>query len=363
MGWLDDLGLTLGESAGGYGYSGGTGQAVSGASSTVWNPYVSNPQGQVAGTSTPNYSTQNASLMPTPQDPRAPTYRAPSPTPPAPTPQPGQPTGPSSQDQYFSYLDQVAGNLPGTQSNLEQQVNNLFSGSQGTINTAMSGSLAELGTQKEKVASNAATSLRDLSQSMRNQLKAGQSYLGGIPGASTSTGANQYNAALTKQGNQNRANLAKQSNELSANIDLQVNKVKQTAQDQLSQLETWKNNELLKVANFIQQQRGQIDQQKASYIQQQLYNLDNQVNTFKQGLYTWAMNNSTTLDQLKQKLAAFSGGNPTDIMQPGWEQLQVGMPTSESGVDYTGVQNLAKKLPKNPLGGYGSNFFTNFGQP
>ncbi len=279
-----------------------------------------------------------------PTSPTSGTYNAPAPAQTGPAPaQQQQPT----QDPMAAYFDQAAGQLGETQKNLEAQVNSLFSGSQSTINTAQAGSLAELGTAKEKVAANSATSLRDLSKSMRNQLETGAQKLGGIPGASNSTGANMYNYALGKVGNQNRANLMKQTNELNSNIDLQVNKVKQTAQDQLAQLESWKNTQLLQISQYIQQQRGAIDQAKAQQIYSQLQNIDTQANAFKQSLYQWAMNNSTTLDQLKQKLAGFSQGNPTDVAQQGFPQIEYGPTTGNMGDQQVGLWNQ-KKTPGQP---------------
>lgn len=258
----------------------------------------------------------------------------------------GGQTQTSGNDSMMAYFDQAAGQLGQTQQNLEAQVNNLFGGSQNTINSALTGSLADLGAAKTKVEANTATSLRDLGKSMRNQLEAGAQKLGGIPGAANSTGANMYNYALGKIGNQNRADVMKQANELKSNIDLQVNKVKQTAQDQLSQLETWKNNQLLQISQYIQQQRGMIDQAKAQQIYSQLQNIDTQANQFKQSLYTWAMNNSTTLDQLKQKLAGFSQGNPTEVAQSGFPLLEFGPTTGNAGDQQVGLWN--KKTPGKP---------------
>lgn len=262
------------------------------------------------------------------------------------------PSQPSAEDQarnqYFSFLDQQSGMLPETQKTLESQVNGLFSGSQSSINTALQGSLGDLNLSGQKIDTNKATSLRDLGQELTSQLSAGARYLGSIPGAANSTASGMYNFALGKVGNKARADVMKQTNELHANLDNQIAKVKATAQDQLAQLDTWKNTQLTQIAQYIQQQRGQIDQAKAAYIQSRLQNIDAQANSYKQSLVQWAMNNSTTLDGLKQKLSAFSQGNPTDITNPGINGAIAfnGPQASNGGVDQYG--NLVKKKENTP---------------
>lgn len=303
----------------------------------VYTP-PSNTYRGVLGDSTSSTWTNNSSV------PTASTSTAPSQSGPSPEDQ--------ARTQYFSYLDSQAGMLPETQRTLENNVNSLFSGSKSSIDTATAGSLGDLNLSSQKVDSNKASSIRDLEQNMRNQLSAGQKYLGGIPGAANSTAGNMYNYALGKIGNQNRANLLKQTNELHANIDNQVAKVKATAQDQLNQLDTWKNTQLSQIAQYIQQQRGQIDAAKANYIQSQLQNIDAQATAYKQSLTQWAMNNSTTLEGLKQKLAGFAQGNPTDIKQPIFNgQITFNSPmTSGSQELYGNYANKKRELtPGQPV--------------
>ena len=234
---------------------------------------------------------------------------------------------PSVEDQqrnaYFEYLDKMAGGLGGQQSDLEGQVNNLFGSQSQSINTGLQGSLGQLDLSRQNISSNKATSLRDLDVNMRNQLRAGNIYLG-AKGASDSSATNQYALALGKAGSQNRTEVMKQANQLYAQVDQQTSQVKALAQDELQKLETWKNNNLLQISQYIQSLRGNIDQAKANYIQQQLAALDNQVNSYREAVTNWVTTKATSLSQLQQQLQQFGvGPNPT-INSGSLAQLSMG---------------------------------------
>lgn len=255
-----------------------------------------------------------------------------------PNPQPSQP---SQEDQarnaYFSYLDNAAGQLSQTKSELENQIGSMVNSSTSSINTSLNNALGDLSLSRQNVETNRATSLRDLEQNMRNQMTAGQRYLGSIPGASNSTATGMYNYALGKLGNQNRSNLQQQANTLFSNIDNQVAKVKSTAQDQMQQLYSWRDSQLSSIAQYIQQQRGNIDLQKAQYIQGQLAKVDTEMAQYRQAISSWAVYNSNSLQQLQQNLSSWSTNQPTNITQPSFPAMSFGNTSQNTGTNLYGT--------------------------
>ena len=77
------------------------------------------------------------------------------------------------------------------------------------------------------------------------------------------------------------------------------------AQDQLNQLNTWKNNQLLQVTDYINQLRGNIDQAKQQYIQSWLANMDNQVGNYKNTVASWIVNKADSLNQVVSQLKQY----------------------------------------------------------
>ena len=226
---------------------------------------------------------------------------------------------PSAQDQalssYNSYLDNELSELPGLQSSLNDQVNNQYTGSQSTINSGLTQTLNNLGDSNNQIDTNKATSLRGLDQSMQNQLKGANTYLG-VNGASNSTAASQLAYALGKVGTQARTNVETQANGLYAQVQTQMNNAKSVAQDQLQQLDTWKNSQLDQISQYIGTLKGNIDQTRANYIQSTLQNIDNQVNTYKQAVVSWITNQATSLGQLTSQLQQYGIGPNANITTP-----------------------------------------------
>lgn len=229
------------------------------------------------------------------------------------------PSAPSVEDlarqSYFSYLDSQMNNLPGLQNDLTSQINSAYGGQQSSINTGLQTTLNNLGQSQSQIDQNKAKSLRELDQSMANQLKAGNVYLG-TRGAGDSSAANQYAYALSKVGTQARSGVQQQANQLYAQVQTQMNNAKAVAQDQLNQLDTWKNTQLAQVSQYISSLRGNIDSARANYIQSWLGNIDNQVNTYKQAVASWITNNAQSVGQAVQQLQQYGIGPNPSISSP-----------------------------------------------
>jgi len=265
---------------------------------------------------------------------------------------PSSSSGPSYGDQqrqsienqwgsYFSDLDRQAGVLPETQKSLEGQVQNMYTDQAGQVTSSRDSSLADLGKARSDTNTRQVAGLRDLASNMRNMLQAGQIYLG-ARGAGDSSASNMYSYALSKVSNQNRANLLNKAQETYANIDLQTNKVKQVAQDQMNRLTSWKNNELLKISDYIRGEQAKIasaraqgyqlkeeavrnlNQQIYSQAQQMLANIDAQASAYKQGLVQWATTRAQSLEELKKNLAGMSQVQLPDLTPSTLPTLSMG---------------------------------------
>lgn len=258
---------------------------------------------------------------------------------PAPVPQPSQPSvEDQARSQYFSFLDNQLGELPGLQSNLESQIGNSYGSNKSTIDTNLNNTLTDLGTSKTNITDNKISSIRDLDKYMINQLKAGDTYLGNR-GASDSSANNQLQYAFGRVGTQGRADVSKQANQLYAQVDTQMTKAKTLAQDEVQKLDTWKNNQLLEVSKYIQSLRGNIDQAKATYIQSYLANIDNQVNNYKQTVSNWIVNKADSLGQVVSQLQQYGIAPNTGISDPSMPTL--GQGASADNTNY--LYGVAKK--------------------
>ena len=252
---------------------------------------------------------------------------------------------PSAEEQarnaYFSYLDNQYNQLPGLQSSLSDQINNLFNSQSGSINSSLDQTLNSLGTSKNNITDNKTSSLRDLGNQMMNQLKAGNTYLG-VRGASDSTAGNQLAYALGKIGTQQRSGIEKQANQLYAQVDTQIANAKSVAQDQLNQLNTWKNNQLLQVTDYINQLRGNIDQAKQQYIQSWLANIDNQVSNYKNTVASWIVNKADSLNQVVSQLQQYGIAPNTSIANGTISSPMWGQSGQNSGTQLYGTVGSPK---------------------
>lgn len=289
----------------------------------AWNPITNSanagtiPSGSVLGAST----TQNPVSSPAPQAP------APAQTQNVVTPQVSNPTQAlqnatgGAWDAYTSQLnDMLNTGLPGEQSGMQQTA-------QGSYQQALDQAAAQQTTSTDQVNQQQAASLKDLGSNVKNLFQSGNVYLGAL-GAGDSSAANQYAYAIANMGTQSRGNILQQANQRIQQIGDIYNTQKSTLSDQLTQqmgsIATWFNN----AQNTLRQQLAQAPVQKQSDINnlsmnlynqalQAAQNVQNQYQSQQSALQQWAMNNSTSTQQLisnmqaVQQMPAFQGiANP-----------------------------------------------------
>lgn len=253
------------------------------------------------------------------------------------------PTGPSAQDLFNqayqtynnTYNDLLSG-LDPQKAAQEQLVNNNYGQSVSDLNAQQQQGLADLNTQRRKTSENTVSTLNDLTNNIRNQLQAGQVYLG-ARGAGDSSAANQYSYALAQMGNKNRGNILQQQNSIFNDIGDRESKLNNIYTQEKTRLDTEKNNGLAQIAqwyadaqNTIKAQKGQnmaqLSMQALNYALGQLNDINNQIAQRRAALDQWAINSAQTLQQAKSNLQ-----DVANFQNPG-----ISAPSLNGGVNYGG---------------------------
>lgn len=271
----------------------------------------------------------------------------------------------SGFDSYINGLNTQLGLLPEHHQALVDNVNALFGGQQSTINTERTNQNAGLDKANTDVATNQASTLRDLSTNFQQSLDAANSKLGAV-GASDSSASPMFAYALSLQANKNRGNVLQQANQLYSDINLKRTQVNSTLDDQMNQLNTWKNTQLSGLATWLTDQKskfanaiGMAGQQKATALAsldqtalQRLQQLDDQFTQYKEGLSQWAIGQQTQLGNTLAYLGKLSAVN---------------IPQFTAGSIDSGIHAASQATPQdlfgyNPFAGNGQKF-DQFGNP
>lgn len=256
---------------------------------------------------------------------------------------------------YFNQLDQILSGYPQAQANQEQIVNNSFNQSLSDLNASNQDSLNTLSSQGRKVEENQVKTLRDLSDNIMNQYRAGNVYLG-TRGAGDSSAADMYSFALNKLGNKQRGDVTAQTASIKNDIADREMKVKNIYTQELGRLNTEKQNAMISLADQFRQAQDQLRMLKANgelskgtdlanLSQTLLNNALNQMNTIQaniaarqNALQEWAMSNSKNVGELKNNMASMANFNPT-------------MPVAQT-ID---VRPQTQSAPTTNLFGYGTS--------
>ena len=263
-------------------------------------------------------------------------------------------------DQYYnqisSGLDRLSGLYDQNKGDWEQQIADLFGSQSQSIGTNQESALNKLDIQKEGVNQDQTKTLSDLSQNMRNMIKAGQMKLGAY-GAGNSTAAPMYAYAMAKQSNKNMADVKYQANKLTNDINLKVQDVKSTFSEQMSQLTQWKTGALTQVGQWYTSQMGDLEsrrdialqnkvQMQNSVLQQALgllSSLDEKATSWQSSMQQWATDRLSQLNNYKIEIANKVGGDPGAIVG---QELQAGLNVSGNSGDYSASNPYALQKKK-----------------
>lgn len=232
----------------------------------------------------------------------------------------------SGYDAYFSSLDQMMGNIPGQQKGQEQTVQNNFNQNISDLGSQQQQSMADLATSRRKSGEQQVKSLQDISENIRNLFQTGNVMLG-TRGAGDSSAANQYSYAVTKLGSKERGNVMSQSRAIESDIADREARLNDIVTQETGKYKTERDNKIIEVAQWFQDQQNQLIQAKASgqlqkgqslaqlstqllqNAQNELIRQDTNYKNRQNALLSWATSNATNINQLKTNLAAIGQYN------------------------------------------------------
>jgi len=236
---------------------------------------------------------------------------------------------------YFNQLDTVLNQgLPAQKTAQEGIVQGQYQTGLTDITGQQTAGTADLATQKRLVQEQQVKSLKDISGNIRNQMLAGNVYLG-ARGAGDSSAANQYAYALTKLGSQARGNVMGQTSSIMNDIadrEFKLNNIFNTESNKLKSDYDTKINSVAQwyadAQNQIRQMQAQgaiskgkdlaaISQQMLSYAMQQLQTVQAAFTNQQSALQSWAMTRAQDITQLKQNMAAITANYNPQINAPG----------------------------------------------
>lgn len=297
-----------------------------------WSPISSGSnqnqsRGSVLGASIgPNYST-NTSLLQAPQVPQA------SPA----TDTTGQDIQSafnpirdqinSGYNDYFNQLNDISRDLSNQRNSQEQIVQNQYQQGVNTLDDQFRTGQRDLQTTRQRVESNQAKNLSDLSESLRNQFLTGQNVLG-AQGAGDSSAVNQYSYALTKMGNKNRGDITAQTAQIQNDINDREFKLKSSYDTEIRNLSLERDNQIQGIAQWLSEQQNAIRQARATGELSRSQDIqrasENALQTAMQAvsqiraesqnkraaLEQWAINQSQNIAQLKSNMSGVASYSP-----------------------------------------------------
>lgn len=225
----------------------------------------------------------------------------------------------SEFEPIFQELDRQIGMLPEQRQQLEQQLSTLSTSQRADVETNQNRGIEALDKSAETEKSNAADSLRNLEQDVRNQLMSREMYFGAI-GAGDSSAPGMASDAVTRGALRARGQVLSTRDEGLAAIETKKQDVRNLATDQFKKIEDWKSNKLFETTQFFTQKLTDLNTQKANAsverqraindvirgLNQQfvsrLQSLDDDVMNFKKGVETWQMQRQGELEDFATKL-------------------------------------------------------------
>jgi len=186
----------------------------------------------------------------------------------------------------------------------------------------------ELQRQREKTETGQVRTLRDLSANLRNAFMAGNVYLGARR-AGDSSAANQYAYALTKLGSRQRGDVMKQGSDIMKEIGDREFKLKNIYNTETNRLGSERDQKIMQIASWFAEQQNALRQAQAqgqlakgqdlasvskTMLNQALAQLNfvtQEAANRRTALDQWAMNNATSIQQVKTNMQQVQAYAPT----------------------------------------------------
>lgn len=178
-------------------------------------------------------------------------------------------------------LDNQLGALPGQRGELEGLVGSGAESRSGFVGTERERLLTGLGGSEEKLRGESKKTLRGIGESIGQQFKAANVFLG-TKGAGDSSATGRASEAITKQGLRQQGLAKEQLQGQIADIEARRIDVQQLAEGKLQQIEANKQDQLLQIAGDFQNIQRQLDTAKATATSQELASIAQQESALQQ---------------------------------------------------------------------------------
>ena len=276
-------------------------------------------QNPVAGPPAPTYGPQ----VPQTYGPPAPTGGGGGQAPQQPQQQQqGAQTTQQTFDPYAALRNQISSGWDNYNSSLQNNLNNYLPGQQTAQNNIINDQYNQgVNTANQQKAS----SLKDIGNTVKSAFQAGNNYLG-ARGAGDSSAGDMFNFATNQQA-------AKQTSDLNQYVNSQLSGLSSQRDQQLNGVANWYAGQQQQIQSAIAS--GQLSKSQdlanlSSNILNQGLSMVNQIHQDAQSKYNaltqWAANNSGSLGQLQNNIAAIGNApaNPIQMDSSGNMQVPIG---------------------------------------
>jgi aminopeptidase N len=247
----------------------------------------------------------------------------------------------SQLDQYYN---EAIGGLDPIRQGQEAKAQTSFEQANAGLDAERLNNQATLDTQGRKIGEGQTTALTSLADNLRNQYMAGNVYLG-ARGAGDSSAAGMYSYALGRAGTKTRGDVLGQTRQLQSDLADRQASLDRLVTSEKGRIQSEHTGILQDIGNWFAQAKQQIQMAKAGdkiamskdVLDRALGAIDQAKSSFQakqDALSQWAMNNSTSLNQLKTNLAG-----TMNVQIPGQSYaLNAGISQPGSGVatNFTG---------------------------
>jgi hypothetical protein len=287
----------------------------------------------------------------------------------------GEPSGPSEYDMMrnnwrnqvnniydplISYLDKLAGTLPGWKEEKLGAINDLFSSQSGELESNKEDQFNKLAANKEEVKADERVNMKSLGENFRNWLQTGQNQLG-VWGAGDSSASGMYKFALAKQ-------VAKRGTDIARQVAKSINDIKMKEADVQSafntakrELDRWLTTNTQQVKDWFNEKKQAIDTQKATAIgdkanalaqaemslMQDAYNrlqtIQSQAQEYDSKMKDWALNTMASLNEYKVQMGQMGQYTPQEIAYQNLQGANQIMANTAGENPYWNIYGTAKK--------------------
>lgn len=236
-----------------------------------------------------------------------------------------------SFEPIFKELDRQLSTIPTEKLSYEDQLARLADSQLAGIRDSQAQGEQGLERSKALTRDNAQTSLRDLEEDVRNQLKAGAKYLG-VRGSADSSATNEMGEAINRENQKARSGILSAQDRALGEIEAKIADVKNLASQETRKVDEWKSTKLFEMGQFFSERINELNTQKANATAEQqraitemiagleqdflgrLRQLDDSVINYKTSIATWEMQRAAEMEDYRAKVgmtSSYSGGEDT----------------------------------------------------